>query len=317
MFERLQPRERVAAEMIRLIDHGLVVVEGTPAAAEDDRFARAWEWGAAAGAFHFGLRGTRYLDSDGITKHLAERAATAPRVPLTAREEGAAVVPLEVPPLDHPLLSAFRRRRSRRSFGEAPISLGALAECLFGSMAIVGRAPAGAEHLPVKMTPSGGARNPFDAIVYACRVEGLAPGFHRYLPESHALAPLPSPDIPPIETLLGDQAWFARAGAVILLTATFRRSMWKYPHPGALRVVLIEAGHIAQNILLCAAHHGLAAVPTCAVSDLPLEESCGLDPIERAVLHAVVLGTSGGPPSVGDFSHIESNEAFPGWLERG
>ncbi|MDV4159365.1 MULTISPECIES: nitroreductase family protein [Rhizobium] len=36
-------------------------------------------------------------------------------------------------------------------------------------------------------------------------------------------------------------------------------------HPTGFRVVLIEAGHIAQNMLLAATASGLVATPTCAL----------------------------------------------------
>lgn len=317
IFEHEGPREQVAAELIRLIDGGLVIVEGTRGAEDDERFVQSWEWGAGAGAFHFGLRGARYEGTEGIARHMAERAATRPRVPLSAQGDAPDVVSLEVPPLDHPVLSALRRRRSRRAFGEAPLPLGAVADCLFGGLAVVGRARAADEWLPLKMAPSGGARNPFDGLLYAWNVEGLARGLYRYLPETHGLAPVATSSLPEISALVGGQAWFAGAGAVLLLVANVRRTMWKYPHPTGLRVILLEAGHIAQNMLVCAAHHGLAAAPTCAVSDLVLEDLCGLDPFEQAVLHTVVLGAPGGPPSEVDFDDIEPNEAFPGWLDRG
>ncbi|MGO7624572.1 nitroreductase family protein, partial [Rhizobium ruizarguesonis] len=38
-------------------------------------------------------------------------------------------------------------------------------------------------------------------------------------------------------------------------------------HPTGFRVVLIEAGHIAQNMLLAATASGLVATPTCALND--------------------------------------------------
>lgn len=316
LFEQAAPRDRVAAALVQLIDGGFLVVEGTSAARDDEQFARDWEWGAAAGGFHFGLRGARYEDDEGRARHMAARIATQPRVAVVRRSDAADVVPLDVPPLDHPLLAALRRRRSRRAFQDAPVPLRALAECLFAGMAVVGHGRAGDEWLPVKMTPSGGARNPFDALAYAWNVDGLARGLYRYLPETHGLEPIATRALPAIPEILGDQRWFSKAGAVILLVASFRRTMWKYPHSGGLRVVLIEAGHIAQNMLVCAAHHGLAMAPTCAVSDLPLEELCGLDPIQQAVLHTVVLGVPGEGPSEADFPEIVPNDALPGWLER-
>jgi SagB-type dehydrogenase family enzyme len=167
------------------------------------------------------------------------------------------------------------------------------------------------------MTPSGGARNPFEAYVCARNVEGLAPGVYHYAGADGSLAPVEGARLPALSELVGGQPWCDRAGALVLLVASFRRTMWKYGHPGALRVVLIEAGHIAQNILACAAFHRLAAAPTCAVSDMALEPLLGLDPLERAVLHTVALGVPASSPAPADFERIAENPAFPGWLSHG
>ena len=43
--------------------------------------------------------------------------------------------------------------------------------------------------------------------------------------------------------------------------------MWKYPHPTAYRVLLIEAGCISQNISLAASDHQLSTTPTAALND--------------------------------------------------
>jgi len=125
-------------------------------------------------------------------------------------------------------------------------------------------------------------------------------------------APSARLSVPPADlaSLLGDQDWFSPAAAVVLLVASFERSAWKYPHPGAFRVVLLEAGHIAQNLLLAATHHGLAAAPTCALSDRAIESLLGLDRVKHAALHAVVLGVRGAQPSSADLGEVRWNPRF-------
>ncbi len=323
VFARLAPvhgRECVATELLRLIDAGLVVVEGTERAGLDARHAAAWEWGPLAGGFHYGLRGTRYEPMATLAERLAERMAAGPPVELFRTHGAGARTALPRPAGDHPTLSLLKARRSRRAFADAALPLGALADCLFAGMAIVGFADfagPGSERLPVAMTPSGGARNPYEAYVCARHVEGLAPGAYHYAAVDHGLAPAVGgapPALPALPALLGGQAWFEGAGALVVLVANVRRTMRKYPHPGGLRVVLVEAGHIAQNMLLCAAAHGLAAAPTCALSDEALEALLGLDPIEQAPVYVVALGKASASPSGADFVRIDENPALPGWL---
>jgi nitroreductase len=83
--------------------------------------------------------------------------------------------------------------------------------------------------------------------------------------------------------------------------------MWKYPHPTGYRVVVLEAGHIAQNLLLAATAHGLAATPTCALGDRAVEELLGLDRLAEAAVHAVALGVRAAQPSVADTGPVVAN----------
>ncbi len=50
----------------------------------------------------------------------------------------------------------------------------------------------------------------------------------------------------------GGQDWFSGASALILLVTSFARTAWKQGIPTVFRVVLIEARHVAQNMLLAA-----------------------------------------------------------------
>jgi len=83
----------------------------------------------------------------------------------------------------------------------------------------------------------------------------------------------------------------------VFLTATWARTAWKYSHPAHLKAVLLEAGHVAQNLLVAACDLGLAAVPTCAFCEAAAEAALGLDGPERGLVHAVVLGRRATAPA--------------------
>ena len=85
---------------------------------------------------------------------------------------------------------------------------------------------------------------------------------------------------------------------MIVLTADLRRTMWKYRDPNAYRVVLIEAGHIGQNVMLAATHHGLSACPTAALSQGRIRELLDLKRITDAPVYAMTLSVPGSEPSV-------------------
>ena len=154
------------------------------------------------------------------------------------------------------------RRRTNRFMLDRPLAQRQILDCLLFSMAITAimEDPLAVD-LPLKMTPSGGARNPYEAYVCVRNVEGLEPGTYHYSAMERNLAPLPNGRPPAFERLLAGQHWAAKAGALIFLAANFERTMWKYHNASAYRIIMIEAGHIAQNILLAATHHGLVANP--------------------------------------------------------
>ena len=143
--------------------------------------------------------------------------------------------------------------------------------------------------LPLAMTPSGGARNPFELYVYAQDVEGLKPGFYHYdaLRRNLGLVKAGRVQVPP---MLGTQKWPAKAAAIVFLVAHFPRSSWKYHMPIAYRVVVMEAGFIGQNIALAATHHGLSAIPSGALDDVLIEKYLDIPALDSAALLTLNIG---------------------------
>ncbi len=76
---------------------------------------------------------------------------------------------------------------------------------------------------------------------------------------------------------------------LILLCAKLDRTMWKYEDANAYRVVLIEAGHIGQNIMLAATRHGLSACPTAALCHSSIKRLLGLDRLTDAPIYALTI----------------------------
>jgi SagB-type dehydrogenase family enzyme len=207
------------------------------------------------------------------------------------------IVKLQTCDVGRGFLSVMNRRRTNREFGAAPITLKQLGDCLFSGLGITGfiETPIpGLGPLPLKMTPSGGARNPYEAYVVARNVSSLSPAIYHYSALEHTLGPVAASPEVSIGQILGDQLWADDAAALVLLVAHFDRVSWKYPHFSSYRVVLIEAGHIAQNMALTATSDDLAVAQTCAISDRLAEELLDLDPINQAAIYAVVIGSRPG-----------------------
>jgi SagB-type dehydrogenase family enzyme len=73
----------------------------------------------------------------------------------------------------------------------------------------------------------------------------------------------------------------------------FARHERKYG-PGGYRMLVAEAGHISQNLILAATALGLSARPFGGVFDDLLNRDLGLDADEEQFLLAVVVGRARG-----------------------
>ncbi len=290
-----------------MIQSGVLVVEGTPAAALDSEYESFWQWGPAAGFYHFGLKDPPYMTAPQAAEWMQAIGTVQRAVPLyTTNQRFAVEAPLPAPDLNgNGPLSLMARRRSVRTFLPDSIPASALRDCLFAGFGITGFLDTkieGSRELPLKMAPSGGARNPYEAYVLVQNVDGVAPGLYHYSAFENSLGLVSSPPPGTLVALLADQQWAARSAAGILLVANFDRTMWKYPNATAYRIILLEAGHIAQNITLAAAGNGLNSTPTAALRDRLAARLLGLNEVRQALVYAVVVGK--GDPQAFEYQNL-------------
>jgi SagB-type dehydrogenase family enzyme len=188
-----------------------------------------------------------------------------------------------------PLWQVIAKRRSCRRFSDAPVSghdLAGLLESAYGVTHAL------EEHtLPLRAVPSGGALYPLELYVAALRVEGLEPGLYHFDPLAPALAvvhdSLGADDVSPLSTY---PDIVAGSAAVLFVAAVFGRTRFKYGVRG-YRFALLEAGHVAQNVLLTATAFGLGAVPLGGYYDRLTDEFLGLDGVNESTLYTVAVGS--------------------------
>jgi SagB-type dehydrogenase family enzyme len=273
-----------------LVGVNALVVEGTPQAEQDELYRREWAWGPVAGLFHFGVRGTRFMVGKPARRFMKKRKAWKPSPPLYQSNRGKRITKLPRTDLTQEPFQLMRKRRSHRGFKPRALELQMLADCLFAGNGIVEfREDEDYGKLPFSMTPSGGARNPYELYVYARNVTGLKPGFYHYAALTHDLGLVRAGEVK-VPEMLGGQKWPAKAAAIVFLVAHFPRTMWKYHLPMAYRIVMMEAGFICQNMALAATHYGLSAVPSGAIKESVIEEYLGTPPLESAVVFTISLG---------------------------
>jgi SagB-type dehydrogenase family enzyme len=90
--------------------------------------------------------------------------------------------------------------------------------------------------------------------------------------------------------LVGFQSNLAFDTSLILfLTAVFERSTFKYGARG-YRFVLLEAGHVAQNINLVATALGMGCVNLGGYYDRRIDDLLNLDGVTHSTVYMIALG---------------------------
>ncbi len=190
---------------------------------------------------------------------------------------------------DVTLARAIRGRRSRRRFGDKPLSLEELSFLLWATQGVQRVIRDG--YAALRTVPSAGARHPFETYLLVQRVEGLEPGLYRYLALQHRLCRLGSvPDMAErvTEACLGQQ-FVGQAAVVFAWVAVPYRTEWRY---GARshKVIALDAGHVCQNLYL--ACESIQA-GTCAIGAYhqgKTDALLGLDGQEQFAVYLAPVG---------------------------
>jgi SagB-type dehydrogenase family enzyme len=179
---------------------------------------------------------------------------------------------------------ALEERRSVRSYRDAPLSMTFLSRLLYAAQGIT------EERLEFRAAPSAGALYPIELYPVIHRVAELRSGIYHYAVQTHTLEFLEQGDFRGQVTRAGlYQTFLGQANVCFLLSAVFQRSRWKY-RERAYRYVLLEAGHVGQNLYLAATSLGLGACAVGAFYDDQVNALLGLDPQEEAVLYVMSVG---------------------------
>lgn len=274
------------------VELGAMVAANSAEDLAEQEFEEKWAWGLPAALFHFSVQGNSYQS---LEQGEAKQMASAERLgfpDLYTDNSGLEPAPALTKSAGRSeLIRLMARRRSNREPSGASVPLQAVSDILFSGMGITGSVKNAVTTLPLSMTPSGGGRNPYEAYLFARKVEGLDPGIYHYSAIDHTLGRLDAALPQRLSQIVGDQDWADDMSGIIVLAAFFERTMWKYDDPNAYRVVLIEAGHIGQNMLLAATDAGLASCPTAALSHEPLFDILDLPSrIVCAPIYAIAVG---------------------------
>lgn len=177
-------------------------------------------------------------------------------------------------------------RRSLRKYSMDPITCEELAFMLWSSQGITAKSG----NYTFRAAPSGGALYPVETYVSVKNVKGLEPGLYHFDVGNFALDTLKGSDCAEaVATACLNQKFMAQSAVIFLWTAVFRRCMSKYGNRG-VRYLLLDAGHICQNLLLAAEATGNGGCPVAAFYDDEVNELLGVNPTEESILYTAAVG---------------------------
>jgi SagB-type dehydrogenase family enzyme len=229
-----------------------------------------------------------FLTADEIIARMKDTAESLPLEQYPAID-----LPAELTSLTRSLEETLRTRVSTRDFHPDPVSLRDLATILFYSYGVT-RDNAGTDNpRPLRIVPSGGALYPLDIFFHTKCVPDLKPGLYHYNPCHNCIRLLCEADLTEqlAGTLIPMQQNLARDCSIMfLIAALFERSIFKYGARG-YRFVMMEAGHVAQNLNLVTNALGLGSVNICGYYDQEVDELLGMDGLTQSTIYMIAVGS--------------------------
>jgi SagB-type dehydrogenase family enzyme len=193
---------------------------------------------------------------------------------------------LVVDPVD--LRELIERRTTVRRYTSQPLTLAELSYLLWCTQGVKSTST---PEVIRRTVPSAGSRHAFETFVLANRVKGLQPGLYRFLSLEHKLIPL-NLSATIAERLMRacrNQMHVVRSAATFFWIAVPERMTWRYSERG-YRYLLLDAGHVCQNLYLAALALGCGTCAVGAFSDEELNYELKLDGDSQWVIYAGTVG---------------------------
>ncbi len=225
---------------------------------------------------------------------MSDQAQGLPQPPLQLPVDAGAEI-VDLPPVDpgvlaqRDLYALLKGRRSRRDFTTGPLSAAELSFLLWATQGVEQVVRGG--YCTLRPVPSGGARHPFETYLFVQRVDGVAAGVYRYLPLSHQLVlRFRAPDaMRKVAAAACDQAFLAESAVVFVWSCVPYRGEWRYLTK-AHKVMLLDAGHVCQNLYLACEAIGCGTCAVAAYDQAAMDGLLRLDGDNEYVIYLAPVG---------------------------
>jgi SagB-type dehydrogenase family enzyme len=170
------------------------------------------------------------------------------------------------------------------------LDLPALTRMLFCADGLTRRKRVGTEDYHFRAAASAGALYPIEIYVAAAAVDGIESGVYHFSPADLKLRGLRRGDWRPLlAKVTAAPPKLAKARAVLILTAIFWRSAWKY-RARAYRYCFWDAGTILANLTAASRAEGIDAEIITAFEDEQIEHLLEVDGEREGIVCMVPLG---------------------------
>ncbi len=211
--------------------------------------------------------------------------------PQKAIPDNAVLIDLPAPTeaaLNEPdIRTCMAERASRRKFSDKELSLAELSYLLWSMQGIRKEQP----NRHYKTVPSGGARQPFETYLSVHNVTGLETGIYRYIPFGHKLLFIKKEDS--IKDKLSEYCYgqkFCGYCAVCFFWAVIPyRTEWRYSYVSS-KDMLIESGHICQNLYLACESIGAGTCGIAAYDQNKIDDLLELDGKDEFIVYLAPVG---------------------------
>ena len=210
--------------------------------------------------------------------------------------EGAKVIPLPEPGLLPPksdISMCILERKSRRNFTDESLSTEELSYMLWATQGVKEIIPAyrNTGKVTIRTVPSAGARHPFETYLAINDVTGIDQGIYRYSSLNHNLVFLFN--VTEMQDKLtraaAGQSFVGNAPVVFFWACKPYLGEWRYKGESH-KAMLLDAGHVCQNLYLAAESLNLGTVAIAAYSQEKVDDLLKLDGKDEFVVYLAPVG---------------------------
>ena len=176
--------------------------------------------------------------------------------------------------------------------GHRELDLATLTRILFCANGLTRQRKIGGEDYHFRAAASAGALYPIETYLAAANVDGMEAGLYHFSAADLKVRGLRRGDWREvIARATAKRPVFEHASAILVMSAIFWRSAWKY-RARAYRYCFWDTGTILANLLAAAVAEGVSAEVVTAFVDAEIETLIGVDGESEGVMCLVALGST-------------------------